>query len=143
ALVFGEPMLGHLRRAQRDDGSWMGHWWDDDEYATARATEALARARTDPEAVARAASWAEGRVEASPFATALAVQTLRAAGRGDGVIAPARARLIGQQRSDGSWTPSARLRVPAPDAIKPNEGALSYVDDEALFTTATVVAALQ
>lgn len=143
ALVFGEPMLGHLRRAQRDDGSWMGHWWDDDEYATARATEALARTGTDPKSVARAGSWAEGRIEGSPFATALAVQTLRVGGKGGGVLAHARRHLLHQQRSDGSWTPSARLRVPAPDTTDPTEGVLSYVDDDSLFTTATVVSALR
>src|SRR5205085_1424958 len=30
ALDLGPAPLEFLRRAQRTDGSWAGHWWDDD-----------------------------------------------------------------------------------------------------------------
>src|SRR5205807_182091 len=121
-LGLGPAPLEFLRRAQHEDGSWTGHWWDDDEYATARAVEALA-ANGDHESVARAVRWAEGRIgvdgavcsEAqggpSPFATALALRILVVAGAPEeGARARAARWLRSEQRADGSWTPSARLR---------------------------------
>jgi hypothetical protein len=156
-IGLGPATLEFLRRAQRDDGSWTGHWWDDDDYATAYAVEALA-ASGERARVARAVRWARSRVGAdgavqsaahggaSPFATALA---LRALSIGGAALPGARARatswLRSEQRADGSWEPSARLRVPAPDQSDPlaaPESTLNYLDDGAVFTTATVLGAL-
>lgn len=178
ALDLGDAPIRHLLRVQRADGAWAGHWWDDDEYATLRAVEALApRARDGDEgaarAVHRAAAWAAARIAAhgavrsdahggdSAFATALALGTLavgvNGAGAGPGAAvaadeahvraAMARAArwLVAAQRSSGAYAPSARLRVPAPSAIDPLASpatTLTYLDRNALFTTATVVAAL-
>lgn len=133
---LGPAPRAYLATRQRADGSWTGHWWHDDEYATARAVEVLG----GTEAADRARRWALARLEEdrSPFATALA---LRAAGPDNRGVA----RLLRTQRDDGSWEPCARLRVPAPEAVDPLRDpstTLTYVDDDALFTTATVVGAL-
>lgn len=136
---------GLLRATQRADGSWTGHWWEDDEYTTARAVEAL---WDDPAPCAAAHAWATGRVDGpSPFAVALALTVIARTSTGPLPQAGVRARrrLLAMQRTDGSWEPSARLRVPAPDAVDPtvDEGRTrDYVDDDALFTTATVLEAL-
>jgi hypothetical protein len=53
--------------------------------------------------------------------------------------------LLAQQRSDGSFPASARLRVPAPAAVDPlatPELTLVYLDQDRVFTTATALAAL-
>ncbi len=148
--------VAYVRQAQQDDGRWSGHWWDDDEYATLRATEVMG-AHGLHEEVARAAAWTKTRVaedgavisagdhQPSPFATALAAAILAIAGVAPEVRRRALGWLLSQQRADGSWTPSARLRVPAPDQPDPlgsPETTLTYVDDEALFTTATVLSTL-
>jgi hypothetical protein len=160
-LDLSPAVLEFVRSAQRADGSWSGHWWDDNEYTTARAVEALAGHERDEPARRRAAAWAAGRISddgsvlsaaaagPSPFATALAlhvVLTCTPDGRTETeAVGRATRWLISQQRPDGSWAPSARLRVPGPDVVDPlasPETTLTYVDDDALFTTATVLAAL-
>ncbi|HEV8149285.1 MAG TPA: hypothetical protein VGP61_03785, partial [Gemmatimonadales bacterium] len=90
-LGLGPGPLEFLRRAQLPDGSWTDYWWDDDEFVTARAVEALRR-DASPEnhpLIRRAVRWAAGRLgelgsaHGSPFATALCLEVLApAAGRG-------------------------------------------------------------
>jgi hypothetical protein len=154
-------LLGYLRRAQRQDGSWGGYWWDDDEYTTARASEALAGHSGHGTAVAAATAWAAERFVGagavwsaahageSAFATALALQTVLAEpARIDAraqVIARATWWLAGAQSSDGSWPPSAHLRIPDPLAVDPLASpatTTNYIDDRGLFTTATALSAL-
>ena len=172
ALDLSPRPLEFLGQAQRVDGSWAGHWWDDDEYTTARAAEALARHDRHQAAVARARAWAAGRIGddggvwsrahggPSAFATSLAAHAALAGApqrlRGGSSRPPLTAAeadavgratkwLLGQQRDDGSWAPSARLRVPAPAMVDPMASpgtTLTYVDNDALFTTATALAAL-
>ena len=156
-LELDHAMVSFLLGAQRSDGAWSAHWWDDDSYATLRAVEVL-DARGEIDAVGRARRWTEETIGAdgavsssvdgrpSAFATALAASTLRIAAGGE---SPRHERavawLLSRQRADGSWSPSARLRVPAPDQTDPLASpatTLTYLDDEALFTTATVLAAL-
>ena len=156
AVLDLDPRLAaFLAHAQRGDGSWTGYWWEDDEYTTALAAEALSTHGEHRDAVARAQAWAVGRIGPdgavrssapwgdSPFATALAVRAVVAGSeRREGREAVTRAVqwLLGQQRADGSWAPSARLRVPAPSTLDPGASpgtAPSYPDDEAVFTTAT------
>ncbi|MDQ6945873.1 MAG: terpene cyclase/mutase family protein [Actinomycetota bacterium] len=171
-LDLSPRLLAFLGRTQRVDGSWSGHWWDDDEYTTARAAEALAGHEKYRAAAARARTWAAGRISTdggvsspahggpSAFATSLAVQAALAGAPWGVTLASSRPALntaegdavgratrwlLSQQRSDGSWAPSARLRVPAPAMVNPlasPETTLTYVDDDALFTTATALAAL-
>jgi hypothetical protein len=157
ALNLGPAPLEFLRRAQRRDGSWTGHWWHDDEYATARAVQALAMSG-DRASVASAVRWATLRIGGdgavlsvaqsapSPFATALALSALVIGGAPRrGARARATSWLLSEQRTDGSWEPSARLRIPAPDERDPlvdPDTTLNYLDGQAVFTTATVIAAL-
>jgi prenyltransferase/squalene oxidase-like repeat protein len=159
----GSGLLQSLRRTQRPDGSWSGHWWDDDEYTGARAAEALTRHDEHRTAVTRQVDWAESRIGddgavhsashggASAFATALVLQAILVGSRARPLDETAQSVsrttrwLLGQQRENGSWSPSARLRVPAPGALDPlasPETTLTYTDNEAVFTTATVLAAL-
>lgn len=143
-------LLTYLVRAQGTDGGWAGYWWDDDEYTTALACEALAAdARhagggggtgsgdeSRRPALVKAARWAARRLagdgavhtdddpEGSAFATALALRAVATAPSLDGTaLASARRALkwlTGTQRDDGSWAGSARLRIPDHDATDPN-----------------------
>lgn len=168
ALGLDPAHRAYLRAAQQPDGRWTGHWWDDDEYATACATEVLAadESPASHDAARRGACWAAGRIGAdgavcsvahggpSAYATALALSTIVAVVTRDGAsahptlwsaLARAAAWLRATQRPDGSFAPSARLRVPAPSAIDPlasPETTLTYLDRDATFTTATVYSAL-
>jgi len=172
AGLGGSSALCYLRTVQADDGHWPSYWWCEPEYATAMAASALGRfgERDDHGRVARAATWAARRLaprghavssvcpDGSAFATALALRTLQAGGDASFDAESATARravdwLLCQQQSDGSWPSSAGLRVPPPDQTEPDrhvgwqlggkiEGGIS-LDQERLFTTATVVETLR
>jgi squalene cyclase len=155
APVLGQtPVLEFLRREQLSDGSWSAYWWHDPEYATALAAAALAAVRlaADRARVAAATAWAAARMSSdgsaggSPFATGLCLRILGLADDEEAVAARRRATawLGNNQRADGSWAPSARLRVPPPHATDPAASAetVSTIDDKAVFTTATVIVAL-
>jgi hypothetical protein len=160
ALRIDPATISFLRASQRADGSWPAYWWEADEYATAWAVEALAADTEHVGAVEAAAAWCANRVHAdgavhdadgrpSPYATALILYALHAAGSNVNAYAVAAGRaerwLLEQQLEDGSWPSSARLRVPAPSAENPSsspEVILRYVPDSGVWTTATVLAAL-
>ena len=156
-LQLGPRPVEFLLHEQRDDGSWTDYWWEDDEYTTARAVEALLQdARAESRLAAhRAFPWAAGRIGAdggaggSCFATALCVEIL-ARGWREGFKDDALARAIGwllnQRRENGSFPPSARALLPPPDCVNVHDwqGPMVHtIDDAALFTTATALAALQ
>jgi hypothetical protein len=166
AAVLGSEMtLSYLRATQNPDGSWSSYWWDEDEYATAWAVQALAEhaSERDADAIAAAVAWcgrrigADGAVRAradgepSVFATALALHAIGtgAAESHGSVRIPAAERaqrwLLERQLKDGSWDASAHLRVPEPSAHDPSaapESIMYYIPDCGVWTTATVVAAL-
>ena len=160
ALRINPATVSFLSDSQRDDGSWPAYWWGADEYATAWAVESLAG---DPEhraAIDAAVAWCARRIspdgavydadgEGSPFATALALYALHAAGFNHSAHAAAAARaehwLLEQQLEDGSWRGTAGMRVPAPSAQNPSsspEVILRYIADSGVWTTATVLVAL-
>jgi hypothetical protein len=157
----------YLHATQASDGGWPAYWWQDPEYATALAAEALAATGQDPDRVARAVAWGMNRLSpqgfvatgdhpsGSPFATAWCLRLLLL-GTADVAVRDAIARatdwLVQQQQADGSWASSARLRVPYPDDPDPNtfdrwvyhgtiQGSLVF-DQHRTFTTATVLQAL-
>jgi len=145
-----------LRAAQRKDGSWASHWWTDDEYATALAAEALAATgrAADRVCVEAAATWglqrigADGSVNRSAFATALALRTLQI--RRDVPMVSERMKaaigwLTRHQEADGGWPASARMISPRPDLTSRNgtqTPGMSTLDEARTYTTATVLTAL-
>jgi Prenyltransferase and squalene oxidase repeat len=160
ALGINPATVSFLCASQRDDGSWPAYWWGADEYATAWAVESLAGDPDHRAAVEAAVAWCAGRIspcgavhdadgDASPFATALVVHALRAAGSDAGAHAATAARaerwLLEQQLDDGSWSGSAGMRVPAPsapDSSSSPDVLLRYIVDSGVWTTATVLVAL-
>ena len=163
-------LLEYLLTKQSPDGSWRSYWWyDEREYATALAVAALAPS-PDPRhrsAVRRAVAWAcsapavGGAVETaaapegSAFATALRLQVLAAGepGMADAPREAALAWLLARQRDDGTWRSSAWLRFPPTQVADTAQIRLWHIgqmveagvmpDARGLFTTATVVCALQ
>jgi hypothetical protein len=153
ALLGIEPARDFLRRAQRSDGSWRSYWWDDDAYATALAAEALAGTGREDDRlrVAAAVDWAAARIAAnmggSPFPAALCLRVLslddtpRTGESREHVTAG----LVERQEPDGGWPASARLLAPRPDARDRDAGPvppLATLDENRIFTTATVLSAL-
>ncbi|MFN6535642.1 MAG: prenyltransferase/squalene oxidase repeat-containing protein [Nostoc sp. EkiNYC01] len=157
----------YLRSTQQNDGSWLAYWWQDPEYVTALAAEAIAACYPNSDCITNAVAWGMNRLNSqgfvatsdnpsgSPFATAwcLRLLTLR---RQDTPVQAAIAKvtnwLLAQQQPNGSWISSARLQVPLPDDLNPNQfnqwiyhgtiqGSLVF-DKHCVFTTATVLQAL-
>lgn len=174
AALTALPELRHALRpflmsAQHADGGWRAYWWHDDEYATALAAEGLAACEVpaDAERISSSVGWARRRLQGgpcvrtsdhpdgSPFATAWCLRLLLLGRRDPEVAAEAtvvKTWLTQCQRQDGSWGSSARLRVPLPDDLAPNdfrrwqydgliEGSIVF-DRRRVFTTATVLATL-
>ena len=162
-----EGSLNYLRARQRPDGSLPAYWWTSDVYATAYALLAASRAGVEPTDPFVAGMrtylhggqhdlgyWDNGMGEACPFYTALAVRSLLASGTPASERGPRLACrwLLREQREDGSWIATRKLRIPAPDVEHPESvgrwrrssfGTNIVVDDHhRSFTTATVLAAL-
>jgi hypothetical protein len=177
---FRVQILSDLRRRQQADGRWVSYWWFEDEYCTALAATALSlygREVSDRQQVEKAVSWAVERLQQlqsgqqmGEFAIAWCLQLLTLAP--DFTVVRELCRQSGQylldrQRADGSWQPSARLRVPRPDCLDPasvehwqlwtgkfaapltlaqvleNTFNIYALDRARIFTTATVLQALQ
>jgi hypothetical protein len=163
AILDDERPRAYLRRTQHEDGHWSGYWWEDDEYTTVLAAEALASRGGDKDRtrVDAAIRWAASRIGAtgavdsassgspSVFATACCLRIL-ALGAVDLAYEEERRRvvtwLLQQQKEDGSWPSSALMRVPGPEVLDP-AGKIGpdaiYLDEAAFFTTALTVAALE
>ena len=162
--------LEYLRQSQRGDGTWVGYWWCDHEFTSSLVVEALAtspdvrdRARID-----RTVAWAANRLteqsrvglvstaRRSAFCEASCLRILAKGGnksRLSSLMELSLARLCATQHPDGSWLPSARLRIPPPGVTDPERyvgwtldgkgGGSIQVDLNRCFTTVTVLRALQ
>jgi hypothetical protein len=154
-----ERVLTWLRKAQGCDGSWTAYWWCSRHYATALACEALGDVAGpgDLDRVSRATRWTIEDLERredtlSPFELAFALRTLLCDREGAECAPFVLDRLSREQRADGSWMPSARLRIPPPGVTDPETfsawfeggrgGGSVQSDKNASFTTAAVLQAL-
>jgi squalene-hopene/tetraprenyl-beta-curcumene cyclase len=165
-------LLGYLRTAQRDDGSWQSYWWHDRHFATALAAEALGASPQpgDRERVQHAVEWARKEVSSfgavtswveptgSTFATAFCLRILALAHDEEARASSHAAQmwLLATQNQSGAWPASARLRVPPPDVVDPDKlmewkmdgrgpasiGAI-VLDQHGFYTTASALSALQ
>jgi hypothetical protein len=157
----------YLRSTQQNDGSWLAYWWQDPEYVTALAAEAIAACHPNSDCITNAVAWGMNRLNSqgfvatsdrpsgSPFATAWCLRLLILRRQDTAVraaITKATNWLLAQQQPNGSWISSARLQVPLPDDLNPNkfnqwiyhgtiQGSLVF-DKYSVFTTATVLQAL-
>jgi hypothetical protein len=154
-----ERVLTWIRGAQCPAGNWNSYWWSSPHYATALASEALARVADPGDAgrVSRAVQWTAHDLErhggdASPFVQAFAVRTLLLNRKAASTASAVLEQITRAQHADGSWTPSARLRIPPPDVTEPDTysawveggrgGGSIQSDWNACFTTAAVLQAL-
>lgn len=134
-----DGLIDYLLSRQEEDGGWSGYFWFDREYATGEAVSALSRFEREDRriqaAIEAAAEWltrrvaqlaaADGRVKPT-FALACAARALANVVRtqdAQDALAQAADSLVEWQRETGSWGLSARLRVPPPYAIVPQEDA--------------------
>lgn len=167
---FGTPLIPWLVKQQQTEGFWEGYWWSDPEYCTAVAVEAVAMHGYPENStnICHAQEWIRSSLgsrdcitnpdfpEGSPFATSLALRVLLAGQsfpEDEGNCRNLLAWLLEHQRADGSWQPSARLRVPdaaisGPDKLRDridrrdHQWEVSSIDQHAVFSTATVLDAL-
>jgi hypothetical protein len=116
------------------DGTLPAYWWASSLYTLAAVLDWLGDS---------AAGRIDGQFAGNAFEQALLLRCL--AKLQDVRALSAAAPLMEMQKSDGSWPASALLRLPPPDLIQPwgkiDAGPL-YVDQNSLFTTATVIASL-
>jgi hypothetical protein len=161
-LMCGEPPTSpairegvEFLRATRSstDGIWESYWWLTDLYATYAATKVLAWTEAASTAERRrivsvvldrrkSPGWGDRPNEgATPFPTSLGVLIALLAPEdrlASQAAAAATAWIVSAQRPDGGWTPSAQLRLRESEL-----GPVTYrLDENALFTTATVLHAL-
>ncbi len=136
------PSLGPaVRSFQRPDGSWRGHWWVTSDYPTGISCTAL---RDDKPALVRAGQWARTApvpTGAFDIAWRLVTVTLSAvADPGACSLADVTAMstvLLSGQRADGSWAPSAQMRLPAPEDADPDARAEWAVDARGMGAVTT------
>lgn len=150
----------YLLAGQERDGLWHDYWWVGPYYVTNMALWALHRLGVDWGPQARATvqalaalqepdgGWGGRPGESDPFATALAVSSMLLPAGADPALSDRGVDwLLKAQRPDGSFKPSALMRLPPPFIAQanPGEGARPgsiHLDDNANFTTATVVQTL-
>jgi hypothetical protein len=167
-----DRLVDYLHARQRADGSWPAYWWFDDAYTTAEAAMAIGAAASRR----KAADWAAARipslaarVERPPvfeLAHLLRIMAADGASVADATVGEGLAALERWQLPGGGWPASARLRVPAPDCVEPDDGAawkpwrglppaaptlatvlrdtftITTLDHRGSYTTATVLRAL-
>ncbi|MBB3033827.1 prenyltransferase/squalene oxidase repeat-containing protein [Alteriqipengyuania lutimaris] len=162
----GEAARASLPAMQAADGHWPSYWWFDPGYASAEAVDALGPGEAADAAIAFARTRIDVLLmmdEPPAFALAQCIRILARCGRH--VPDAAIAMLATGQAGNGSWPASARLRVPRPDRIAPEEAGwrqwtglsqapqslddllamtftITSLDHRRAFTTATVLRAL-
>ena len=156
-----------LRRSQKKQGYWEAYWWNECLYSTYHCMRALNKKEGKFEdSIKKAQLWigqsqrsddswsntdsSEGRA----FATALAIQGLLFGEHPEFAKEAEKGVewLRKNQSPDGGWISNHKLRIPHPAVVDPNsqtywkpDGKAIFAlikDQNRLFTTATVLAAL-
>lgn len=162
-----QRLEAYLARTRRADDRWPSYWWTSGLYATACVLKGYWQRhapdyRTRPVLATLLAqqhptgAFGDGFGGESPFYTALVLDALAthpAAWAFARYRAERAARwLLGQQHADGSFAPTAALRIPAPDVRDPDTVPdwpvghrytnIRTDDFRRLFSTAAAAAAL-
>ena len=140
---WSSAMVTEFSALRTAEGFVPAYWWTSPLYTTERLLEAYPGWRTTSHFLSMS-DRLDSYSTQNTFDSALHCSILALLDRPHAAqVATELCRQ--QQRSDGSWPPSALLRLPDRDEIAPwNEidaGRL-FRDERAIFTTATVVAAL-
>lgn len=144
AALLGDALLPLLSNSQNADGSWSPFWWRTPAYATALAAEALAGGGASDNVTA-AVRWANAQNPAiqTVFDATCIVRILCLGEITDRKAAHALlGRICEAQLDDGSWLTGAEMVVPRPDGAKTDSPWLVVPDDQRVFTTAAVLAAI-
>ncbi len=143
AALRGTPgeaaALAYLARDREGDGCWPTFWWHSKLYPTHLALRE-GSSGPDPRLVKTLHDYAA----IGAFETALLIDCCHSLGIKTRVKQCIR-QLLDQQTDDGAWPPSALLRLTHPEVEVPAtaiDAGPSYLDRQAIFTTATVVSAL-
>ena len=160
---FRDRALLYLVDIQKKEGDWPSYWWLSKEYVTYLSIEAIyghGKIYKD-QILSVTKKWALNRVNSilnqnnrfESFALASGLGILALDNIDDEEIAELLTvgieTLLKHQQPDGSWPASARLRIPPPDIINPDEyqhwiiggkgGGSIITDKNRIFTTATVM----
>jgi len=146
ASLIPDDLLGHMRSEQTPEGNWSSYWWRTDSFATALAVQALG----GPEGMLhrrRAIDWARNRLvddRNSAFDRAWLIRILHAGGPTERDQARRLCVVLAEEQGiDGSWTAGAEMLFPSPCAHVRSEGDNVILDHRAIFTTASVLMAIE
>ena len=149
-----------LLKKQTEKGYWDSYWWNGPEYATSFAIEVLSNQylKDTCQYIRKADQWIRWQLnsniftENNPFKLALYLRMAINTNIEDSIEKIGQS-LISIQNEDGSWPSGAELRIPTPGMSNPNNyknwsrsalgGGSIRIDQNRLFTTATVVLSLQ
>jgi len=137
--------IRYLRERRRRDGLWNSFWWTTCLYSTEAALTLLDVAGEPLEGL-RLKVPLHDVPAPTPFASALRLLCLvRVGGAGELFAAQHARTLAEEQLADGSWPSGPILRLTGRDVREPwlvDDAGPLFADERRLFTTATVVAAL-
>ena len=144
-LFLPKTALDQFVENQSEDGSWAPYWWRTPALATALAVEALASEPYYNHAAQKAILWARRFpvASASNFVQIWIARILCHGNEQDHALARAMLEhLIAAQREDGSWAPSADLRMPDKNDLGGDTAAEIDYEVAGIFTTASAIGAL-
>lgn len=160
---FNSASLNYLLNEQATDGGWLSYWWVSREYSTLLAVEAILLSSDDrhEQSINAAIKWSSERVlqlldqkeipDLFALANALCILALKKGYSDciDQLLTRGTQVICKHQLKDGSWSASAKLRIPPPDVVNPDTyhnwviegkgGGSILTDRNRIFTTATLL----